>query len=143
MSQKQVGQGIGNTKPDTESKRFLASAAITAGQVVSLDGTVTGITGAYKIVPADSDSQDDLDFPVGVALDDIAEGAWGDVTVSGYCRKVLTDGTVSVGDLLVPHTTAGQATVMAAGEEHLLFGRALETDSGTPAVCQAILLKRV
>jgi len=140
MAQQIIGQGPGNLVPDSEKKQYLASAAITKGQVVAL---VTGAgTASYSIVAADSDGTN-LDVVVGVAAESIASGAWGDVYVSGYCPYVLTDGTVAVGDPLVPHTVAGEASVMAAGEEHIRFGHALSTDTGTTEYCDAIIFKRV
>ena len=139
MAQQTVGQGPGNLVPDSEVKEFLASGTITKGQVVAL---VTGAgTASYSIVPADSDGTN-LDVAVGVAKASIASGDWGEVYVSGYCPYVLTDGTVSVGDPIVPHTVAGEASVMAAGEEHLVIGHALSTDAGTTEVCDALLWKR-
>lgn len=140
MSQKSIGQGPGNLVPDTEAKSYLASAAITKGQVVAL--VVGQGTASYSIVAADSDGTN-LDVVVGVALASIASGEWGNVCVSGYCPYVLTDGTVASGDPLVPHTVAGEASVMAAGEEHLVFGHALSTDTGTTEYCDALILKRI
>lgn len=139
MSQMTIGQGPGNLVPDSELKQFLASAAISKGQVVCL--TVGQGTASYAITAADSDGTN-LDVVVGVAKADIASGAWGDVYVSGYCPYVLTDGTAAVGDPLVPHTVAGEASVMAAGEEHLVFGHALSTDTGTTEYCDAFIFKR-
>lgn len=140
MSDKKIGQGPGNLTPDSEIKSFLASAAISKGQVVAL---VTGAgTASYSIVAADSDGTN-IDITVGVAKASIASGAWGEVYVGGYCPYVLTDGTVAVGDPLVPHTVAGEASVMAAGEEHLVFAHALSTDTGTTEYCDALILKRI
>lgn len=135
----QPGQGPYSLIPDSSSKQFMASGAITKGQVVALK--VSEGTASYKIVAADSDGTN-LDITVGVALADIADGAWGEVCVNGYCAYVLTDGTVAAGDPLVPHTVAGEASVMAAGEEHLVFAHALSTDTGTTEYCDALILKR-
>jgi hypothetical protein len=142
MSQIQIGQGPGNLVPDSEQRQFLAAAAIGRGQVVTLDIGASGIAKGYTVEPADSDGTN-LDLVVGVAAEDIASGAWGNVVVSGYCAYVLTDGSVAIGDPLVPHTVAGEASTMAAGEEHLVFGMALSTDTGTTEYSDAIIFKRV
>lgn len=133
------GQGPFSLAPDSESKQFYAAGAITKGQVVCL---VTGLGAlSFEVSPADSDGTN-LDITVGVALEDIADNSWGRVCTSGYCAYVLTDGTVAAGDPLVPHTVAGEASVMAAGEEHLVFAHALSTDTGTTEYCDAFILKR-
>ena len=132
-----IGSGPGNLVPESGIKEYLASAAITKGQVVSI--VVSAGTASYSIVQADSDGTN-LDIVVGVAKESIASGAWGEVYYKGYCPYVLTDGTVAVGDPLVPHTVAGEASVMVAGEEHIVFGNALSADTGTVEYCDALLL---
>lgn len=140
MADIQITQGPGNLVPDGVKKPFLAGSAITEGQVVCLDvGAATAAAVAYTIDPADSDGTN-LDVVVGVAAEDIASGSWGDVYVKGYCPKVLTDGTAAIGDFLVPHTVAGEASVMAAGEEHLVFANALQADHETVEECACIII---
>lgn len=139
MTTQMIGQGPGNVVPDSRKKMFLAGGAVTEGQIVTLDvGAASDTAVAYTIEPADSDGTN-LDLVVGVAAEDIAAGAWGEVYVAGYCPKVLTDGGVAIGDPLVPHTVAGEADTMAAGEEHLVIGYALEADHETVEECGAIL----
>lgn len=135
-----IGSGPGNKTVFTETQYFEASGAISRGQVVALK--VSEGTSSYKIVPADSDGTN-LDIVIGVADAAITSGEMGPVIISGYCDYVLTDGTVAVGDPLVPHTVAGEASVMAAGEEHLVFGHALSTDTGSTEYCDAIIFKRI
>jgi hypothetical protein len=141
MAQKSIGQGPGNLFADTETKMFLANAAITAGQVVSL--TFDKGAQSYYIDPADYDVASAAQSVVaGVAKDSIAAGAWGEVYVSGYCPYVLTDGGVAAGDPLVAHTVAGEADTFADGEEEQVFGYALSTDTGTVEYCDCIIIKR-
>lgn len=156
MSDQVIGQGPSNPVPNGEKIQFLAgSVAIVEGQVLSLLVGATNPAGdsdteyiAITVVQADSDGTD-LNLLVGVAAEAIAAGEWGSVYVSGYCPKVLTDGTVAVGDFLVPHTVAGEATVMlaavndASGEEHLVFGQALITDHETVEECACILRRMI
>ena len=99
MSQQNVGQGPGNLVPDSEFKMFLAGAAITKGQCVSLktgDGTAS-----YTVVLADSNSTP-VQPAIGVAPEAIASGAWGKIIVSGYAPQVLSGGSVAAGDYLIP-----------------------------------------
>jgi len=139
MSGFPIGQGAGNLVPNAKNAQFLASEAITKGQVVCL--VTAAATASYSIAPADSDGTN-LDIVVGVAIEDIASGKWGDVCIGGYCAFVLTDGGVAVGDPLVPHTVAGEADTMVAGEEHIVFGWALSTDTGTTEYCDAFIVNK-
>lgn len=69
---------------------------------------------------------------------DISVAKYGFVQISGS-RLVRTDGSVSAGEALVGHTVDGEADTMADGEEELVFGFALETDSGSPTTSRAML----
>ena len=134
-----IKHGPGNEAVYSEKVSFKASSAVSRGQVVCL---TTGLgTASFAVTPADSDGTN-LDITVGVAHEAIASGAWGQVVTGGYCAYVLTDGTVAVGDPLVPHTVAGEASVMVAGEEHIVFGHALSADTGTVEYCDALIIKR-
>ena len=128
MSQQQLGQGPGNLVPNSEKVDFLAGEDISEGEVVCLE-TAKG-AGSYEILLVDTDAAA-TSIVVGVAAEDIAEGAWGEVYVSGYCPKVRTDAGVAVGEPLVPHdTVAGECDTMAAGQEHLVFAWSLAADDG-------------
>lgn len=77
---------------------------------------------------------------VAVAAVDISAAAYCWIQVSGYCATVRTDGGVTAGEHLVMHTVDEEADTMADGEEEQVFAMALTTDSGSPTVCDAILL---
>jgi len=77
---------------------------------------------------------------VAVAAVDISAAAYCWIQVSGYCGTVRTDGGVTAGEHLVMHTVDEEADTMADGEEEQVFAMALTTDSGSPTVCDAILL---
>jgi len=64
----------------------------------------------------------------GVGVGAIAAGSYGWVLVSGI-GTVQTDTGVAAGDPLIGHTVNGESDTMAAGEEHLVFGHALEADA--------------
>lgn len=141
MSDQIIGQGPGNLVPDSEFKMFLAGAAITKGQCVSLktgDGTAS-----YTVVLADSNSTP-VQPAIGVAAEAIASGAWGKIIVSGYAPQVLSGGSVAAGDYLIPDTTAGTAVSGTLGtNDGLFFGIALSADTGSPVFCDAIIYKRI
>ena len=140
MSQQNVGQGPGNLVPDSEFKMFLAGAAITKGQCVSLktgDGTAS-----YTVVLADSNSTP-VQPAIGVAPEAIASGAWGKIIVSGYAPQVLSGGSVAAGDYLIPDTTAGTVSGTLGTNDGLFFGIALSADTGSPVFCDAIIYKRI
>lgn len=70
--------------------------------------------------------------PIGVGIGEITAGQYGWVMVAGIHDAILTDGGVAVGEFLIGHTVDGEVDTMAAGEEHLVIGQALSTDSGSP-----------
>lgn len=66
---------------------------------------------------------------ISVSLVDISDKAYGFMQTSGVI-SVRGDGSVAAGDYVIGHSVNGEADTMAAGEEHLVFGVALEADSG-------------
>jgi len=81
----------------------------------------------------------------GVALGTITDAYYGWVQVTGLNTYTKTDGSVAVGDALVPHATAdGQADTAASGStvantEAQVFGYALVAD--TTSACSAVMLR--
>lgn len=76
----------------------------------------------------------------GVAVGSVSANSYGWIQISGIHDAVHTDGGVVAGDPLIGHSTDGQADTMAAGEEHLVFGYALEDDStATPYTAAAYI----
>lgn len=129
MAQKLINQGPGNLIPDRTHRRFLCSAAITAGDVVSL----TGVTG-YTIVAGSATL-----VPIGVAVETGAAGDWINVCVRGFCSLVTQDGdNQTEGDFLYAGANAdadggvfgttdcGAATGIAGG----VFGITLQAETG-------------
>jgi hypothetical protein len=78
------------------------------------------------------------DRPVGIALEDIANGASGDMAMLGSPVYLLTTGTINDGDLLVPSTTSGRAKAAAASLSEVGFATALSEASGTSSTWAAL-----
>tara|TARA_Y100001963_G_C6503266_1_gene318809 strand:- start:83 stop:544 length:462 start_codon:yes stop_codon:yes gene_type:complete len=70
---------------------------------------------------------------------DISDKAFGWIQISGVA-DVETDGNVTAGAYLIAGTADGDAHAMSAGEEHLVFAVALETDSGSPTTSSSLLV---
>jgi len=135
-----IGPGPGNLAVESDIKEALATEAISEGEVLAIT-TALG-TSSFEVSLADRGTPA-ISCAVAVAAEDIAIGVWGKVYVGGYCPKVLTDGSVAVGEFLIPaDAVPGEADTFAAGSEHLVFGYALSTDAGTPDACDAILFRR-
>lgn len=81
----------------------------------------------------------------GVALGTITDAKYGWIQVAGLNTYTKTDGSVAVGDALVPHASAdGQADTAASGStvvntEAQVFGYALVAD--TTSACSAVMLR--
>lgn len=89
---------------------FVAAAAITAGQAVSLDYTQgTDSDKALKVKPTDSGSAK-LHFCVGIALEAAGIGESVRVCIRGVCEANVASATVA-GDILQAGAVAGQLAV--------------------------------
>lgn len=81
----------------------------------------------------------------GVALGTVTDAYYGWIQVAGLNTYTKTDGSVAVGDALVPHASAnGQADTAASGStvantEAQVFGYALVAD--TTSACSAVMLR--
>lgn len=81
----------------------------------------------------------------GVALGTITDAYYGWIQVAGLNTYTKTDGSVAVGEALVPHATAdGQADTVDNGSttvntEAQVFGYALVAD--TTSACSAVMLR--
>ena len=84
-------------------------------------------------------------IPAGVALNTITDGQYGWIQVAGLNTYTKTDGSVAVGDALVPHASAdGQADTATSGSTVVItaaqtFGYALVAD--TTSACSAVMLR--
>lgn len=123
--------------------RYVKSTdALVAGDCVFWDDNVDGFTvtrlAATGLVGTPLGS---VVRPCGVAQGTIDAGEWGYVLVAGK-GQVRGDGSVVAGDYLVVDggtTPVRNADTAGAGEEHGVFGQALDADTGSPALCNAIL----
>jgi hypothetical protein len=77
----------------------------------------------------------------GVCVGVPAQNGYGWVQVGGVAT-VVGDGSVAADEAVVVDTTDGLSDTMAAGEEHLAFGRALSADSGSPATYLCLIERR-
>lgn len=131
-----VGQGPGNTEADSQTKWFYCNVAFAVGEIATL--VVGQGFDSYKVNKADQAAGQY--HTVGVAKEAISAGEWGEFYVKGYCPKVLSGGSVSGADYLIPSTTAGTAESGTVGtNDGWFFGVALSADSGTPIYCSAYL----
>jgi hypothetical protein len=74
----------------------------------------------------------------GICVGVPAQNGYGWVQIAGVAT-VRSDGSVAADEAVVPHSVDGEADTMAAGEEHLAFGRALDADTGSPVTCSVLL----
>lgn len=135
--------GVGTEKcsPDGKTYRYV--------EFVDIDTLAGGIC-----YPANTDvTQVTMDVAGGSAIAAVAAGIvpvvidisaaqYGWIQVGGVAAKVIGDGAVAAGEAVIPDATAnGTADTMAAGEEHLSFGTALEADAtdGTSIVFACLL----
>lgn len=102
--------GVGETGFTQSNRRqietFIASATITAGQVVGADLTKTGGARLQFVKPVAIVANGN-GLAIGVALKGAAAGERVDVVVAGYCEKLNCHGAVVAGNML----TAGLGTV--------------------------------
>ena len=136
-----AGQGPGNLVADKHYMQFLAGEAISRGEIVSVSADETTDTG-YAVILADTDVATSLAV-IGVAAEDIADGAWGKIQIAGFCDYMVTDGSVAEGQLLHPCSTAGAADSTAITTANSMgFGIALADDSST-TLTAAYLFRRI
>ena len=105
---------------------------IVAGDVVGWFSTTPAFghvssTSATIIVEAITSSG----WASGIGVHSIATLKYGFLQVGGPCETVTTDQGVAKGHGLVLDGTTDRADSVAAGEEHLVFGYALEDDATT------------
>ena len=132
--------GVGNVYwgPDGKAYKWV--------EVVDLDGVA-----ANTLLPANtSGTQVTLDVSGGSAIGtkvvgicvtavDISVAKYAFMQVSGVA-DVYSDGSVAAGESVTQHaSTNGMMDTMADGLEELVFGVALEADSGTPVTAAVYL----
>jgi len=132
--------GASTYQAATRTRFFFATAAITAGDFVAIDPTVTTYGVLNSIVTADADGGGDVKIPFGVAKN--AAAAAGDlveVYVSGYVPSAnIANAVNAVGIALVISTTAGRAGAWSAAGAAIgtqPIGCSLAAASGNTAPC--------
>ena len=127
--------GVGETGFTQSNRRqietFIASATITAGQVVGADLTKTAGARLQFVKPVAIVANGN-GLAIGVALKGAAAGERVDVVVAGYCEKVNCHGAVVSGNML----TAGLGSIgMVDGRTNTdiapAFGIALEASAAS------------
>jgi len=107
---------------------FIASEAITANDLVSLDLSKTS-DGDKGIFVAQANSTGTDKCAIGFALNDAEEGETVDVTIAGIHTSANVDAAVVAGDSLCVGATSGQADVYEAGFTFPIIAIAAEADS--------------
>lgn len=132
---------IGELAKDQKGNLYRYVQNILADGVAIADGTCVYPTTTIGVVSPDFAGGSGLtSLVVGVGISAIAAGSFGWVQVSGIHPNLYTDAGVAVSDPLIGHSVNGEADTMAAGEEHLVFGFALTTDTVTePHSSQALI----
>jgi hypothetical protein len=119
---------------------LVEDAALAVGDVVEYSDT-----SGYEVTKDRAGGASLGRIPAGVALGTITDAYYGWIQVAGLNTYCKSDGSVAVGDALVPHATAdGQAdtatsastVVITAGQ---VFGYALVAD--TTSACSAVMLR--
>lgn len=106
--------------------KFLDSVTYVAGHVCqAASATVYNVTNDVSGGSAIGSGQT---TPAGICMGiPTSAKPYGWIQVAGIAL-VLGDGSVAAGEAVVPHSADGQADTMAAGEEHQVFGYALDAD---------------
>jgi hypothetical protein len=107
---------------------FIASEAITANDLVSLDLSKTS-DGDKGIFVAQANSTGTDKCAIGFALNDAEEGETVDVTIAGIHTSANVDAAVAAGDSLCVGATSGQADVYEAGFTFPIIAIAAEADA--------------
>ena len=103
-------------------ERFIASSAISAGDIVALDISKTA-DGDKSLFVVQADTGDGLTtLTIGVALEDAAANEDLNVVIRGFVKdaNVATGG--AIGDRIVGSNTAGRATQYAASSSQAILG---------------------
>jgi hypothetical protein len=125
-------------------RRYFAAAA-TGKTLVQVDRTVS-TNGYGQHCKTSNNANADASQALGVLLNTVAAGAWGDVQVEGPCTLVTCEAAVAAGDQLyacnVTTGADGQVVAAAAGDivevDFPLVGLAMTAaDSGT---CTVLLM---
>ena len=129
--------GVGNLKYDSSGNVY-RWVKVTTADLAKGDVVYPGSVSTWEVHEDYSAALTKMVCGVAVTAVDISDKAYAFVQVGGICDDVLGDGSVAAGNPVIGHSTDGAAQLMAAGEEHLVFGFALEDDSGSPTTfgCQ-------
>lgn len=123
--------GLGETRETKDGKKyryvqFKDAVTYAAGQCLAPANT------AWTAVTNDRAGGSAISTAFGgLCLGAPSQNSYGWVQIGGV-GTCTGDGSVAADEAVVLHTVDGEADTMAAGEEHLVFGTALEADSGSP-----------
>lgn len=114
-------------------ERFIASSAISAGDIVALDISKTADGDKSLFVVKADTSAGATTLTIGVALEDAAANEDLNVVIRGFVKdaNVATGG--AIGDRIVGSSTAGRATQYAASSSQAILGYQLAAASGNKA----------
>ena len=122
---------LGETRFDNTGKKyryvkFVDAVTYAVGQVLAPANT------AWTNVTNDRSGGSAISTAFGgVCISVPTQNQHGWVQIGGVAT-CTGDGSVAADEAVILHTVDGEADTMAAGEEHLVFGTALEADSGSP-----------
>jgi hypothetical protein len=129
-----LGEGSTQDSNRNQVEIFLASEAITAGALVSLDLSQT-TNGEKLFIIAEADATDAC--PVGVAVSAIAANAKGEVVIKGIVEEALTNGSATpivVGDALTFSADGKLVKKAAANEPECAVALEAQAADGTSRV---------
>jgi len=114
-------------------ERFIASSAISAGDIVALDISKTADGDKSLFVVKADTSAGATTLTIGVALEDAATNEDLNVVIRGFVKdaNVATGG--AIGDRIIGSSTAGRATQYAASSSQAILGYQLAAASGNKA----------
>ena len=115
--------------PNGKCYRYVEGDAALASDTTAAQQVLTYMDDGFEVTNAIATGIGVVGF-AGIAISAITESAFGWIQISGF-GTCYTDGDVAKGEALVPHSVDGEADTMAAGEEHEVFGVALEADHET------------
>ena len=115
--------------PNGKWYRYVEGDAALDSDTLAAQQVLTWMDNGYEVTNDVSEGMGVGGF-CGVAISAITESAFGWIQTGGQAT-VLTDGGVSAGEALVPHSENGEADTMADGEEEQVFAVALQDDHET------------
>lgn len=127
--------------------KFVNAVTAVVGHVVTRVDTASTVWNVTNDITGGATGNGSVYAPAGVLVSAPSQNYYCWIQENGYVATVVGDGSVAVGNLIVPHassdgvadaaTYAGSPSVSSNPES--VLGRALSADTGTPPVFAAIL----